>query len=319
MSLQFVDFDADGHDDILTATWEGTVFLVRGTADGWQKPEYVRDAAGNLILLGFFYDMQKNDYRNLELAEGDPTGKDDHLISAWAYDWDQDGDLDLLVGAKTGQLYVRRNEGKAGEPRFATRNELLLAGGKPLTVPGGATAMRTVDWDGDGSLDLLCGSFGGAAWLYRNTAKSGEPVFGDAINLLSARPNEAGPEKDWYVDAQDIDGDGDLDLIVGGHYQKIPPKRTLDETERKRLAEVDAELETCTQRYSKLFEDFSKNAATMKPEERQAAMSRIQSRPEYKELSAKLSELRKEKLELDPMPQRTSGIWVYRNRAVAND
>ncbi|HMQ21593.1 MAG TPA: VCBS repeat-containing protein [Planctomycetota bacterium] len=317
MSLQFADFDADGHQDIVTATWEGTVFLVRGSAEGWQQPEYIRDQNGDLILLSFYYDVKANDYKDVTLEEGAVLEKDKHLISCFAYDWDKDGDLDLLIGAKTGELYLRRNDGKAGEARFRSKSERLQVGGKPLTVAGGATAMRTVDWDGDGALDLLVGSFEGGAWLYRNESSDGEPVYASATKLLAAPQNangSKGPESDWYVDAQDVDLDGDLDLIVGGHYQDVPPARTLSADEEKRLKEVSAELQACMQENSKFFDKL--NSGNLSKEERQAEFEKLRADPAYTKLNNKMNELRKEQSDLRPMPKRTSGIWVYRNRAV---
>ena len=44
MSPQFVDFDADGRTDIITATFEGTAFIVRGVDAGWAQPEHLLDA-----------------------------------------------------------------------------------------------------------------------------------------------------------------------------------------------------------------------------------------------------------------------------------
>ena len=62
MSLQFADFDADGYMDIVTAIWEGTVFLLPGSADGFGQPEYIKDRNDELIILSRFYDMKKRDY-----------------------------------------------------------------------------------------------------------------------------------------------------------------------------------------------------------------------------------------------------------------
>ena len=94
MSLQFADFNADGHQDIVTATWEGTVFLVAGSESGWQQPAYIRDAKEQLILLSRYYDVQAKKYDNADCALTGAADPKDHLISAFAWDWDNDGNYD---------------------------------------------------------------------------------------------------------------------------------------------------------------------------------------------------------------------------------
>src|SRR5262249_53263649 len=163
-------------------------------------------------------------------ADRSPKGEkypQDHCISVVAVDWNNKGALDLLLGAKEGGLYLRRNEGKPGQPKFATTNERVMASdGKPLAVPGGLTAPRLVDWNGDGLFDLVCGSFNGGVYLYLNAGKPGQPVFGAPQVLVPPGADPRGgseateptrPTEGCYVDVVDYDGDGKLDLLVGGY------------------------------------------------------------------------------------------------------
>ena len=97
MCPQFVDFDADGHTDIITATFEGTVFIVRGSDAGWQAPEHLVDAQGRHIVLSLYYDMVNNRYENAERSPEGVENPPDHCVSAMVTDYDGDGDVDIVA------------------------------------------------------------------------------------------------------------------------------------------------------------------------------------------------------------------------------
>jgi len=316
MNLQFADFDADGRQDIIAATYEGHAFVVRGGADGWSAPEHIKDAQGRDVALSFYYDIEEREYRNVDRSPDGKTNAPDHCVSAMVMDWDADGDLDLLLGAKEGRLYLQRNEGTAAEPKFTGVNELLEAGGKPFNVPGGLTAARIVDWDGDGLRDLVCGSFGGGAYLYRNTGAGDAPVFASPVELAAApepsNDGEAGPTKDWYIDVVDYDGDGQLDLLVGGHYLHAPEARTLTAEEAARLAELDEASTKVSAEMNEFFAATSKDVAELPEEEQDAARDRIFAGAEYKEIFERMQSIRGEIAELRPRSKRVSGVWLYR-------
>lgn len=321
MSLQFADFNADGHLDIVTATWEGTPFLVPGSAEGWQTPHHITDAEGRKMYLSRYYDFDNNKYDNWKYGEGDETIQGDHLISTLAWDWDEDGDFDLLFGAKDGQLYLRENHGSAKEPKFASTNKKVRAGDGDFRVKGGMTAAKRVDWDGDGRHDLICGSFEGGAYLYRNTGKAGAPSFAKAVQLIGASKSadgSKGPETGWYVDATDYDGDGDLDLLVGGYYMRIPPQRELTADETARLATVSKTLQAKNKELMQHYDAVRKNP-DLSDEERNAAYKVMREKPAYQALMKELTALRKEQNLLKPTPSRTSGIWVFRQETASGD
>jgi len=66
-------------------------------------------------------------------------------------DWDNDGDLDLLINSMNTALY--RNIGSKSEFVFQNTGDLSSA-----VLGGHSTSPTTVDWNDDGVRDLLIGA-----------------------------------------------------------------------------------------------------------------------------------------------------------------
>ena len=229
MSPQFVDFDADGRLDVVAGIFDGSPHLVRGTDEGWGQPEQILDRAGNRIVLNAFWNFDTKKWDSTQRC--DPAvaraagASEVHFTSAVAIDLDGDGDLDLLLGDhRSGRVFSRTNEGTATKPLFAPRNELVLAAGKPIDVPGTVATLRLVDWDQDGLPDLACGGMGdsyqdgegGGVYVFRNVGSKQAPAWGAPVTLLERSKKGTSaptrPDSGIYMDFGDHDGDGDLDM-----------------------------------------------------------------------------------------------------------
>jgi hypothetical protein len=125
-------------------------------------------------------------------------------------DLDGDGRTGIISGSWPGEIYFfRRKE----DGSFAGAETLKDRHGKPINV-GKASAGFAVDWDGNGTLDLLVGNLLGEVYFIPNEGKGKELAFGTPRRLESdGKPIKV--SGDAAPAAADWDGDGKLDLIVG--------------------------------------------------------------------------------------------------------
>ena len=128
-------------------------------------------------------------------------------------DIDRDGDADLLIGANSGGLRVYRNDGGAGFTLLSNaENPFLNIPLFPVNYPSFQN-LTLADFDGDGDDDLTI--IPGNLWLYENTPSGYSLVPGP----YSGRTGSLFPATgSTYLD---IDGDSDVDFLVGTAEGKL--------------------------------------------------------------------------------------------------
>ncbi|MBI5689340.1 MAG: VCBS repeat-containing protein [Verrucomicrobia bacterium] len=219
-----VDFDGDGDLDIVCGDEDGRVAFIENTGKvssgtpQFLPPRYFRQFAADV--------------------------KFGALATPYAFDWDGDGDEDLISGNSAG--YVAFIENLGGTPVRWAAPRYLTAGGRvireqagpngsiqgPAEAKWGYSILSVADWDGDGLPDLMTNGIWGKVVWYRNIGTRTAPRLAPAQPVevapgtTSPKPawnwwNPQGREfvTQWRTTPQMIDwnGDGLMDLVMADH------------------------------------------------------------------------------------------------------
>ena len=127
-------------------------------------------------------------------------------------DIDSDGDLDLFVGERDGNINFYRNNGTPQNPVFT----LETTNFESIDI-GDESTPSFADIDNDGDLDLFVGEEEGNLNFYRNSGTPQNPVFA----LETANFDSIDVGFDSSPKFVDIDNDEDLDLFIGRRFGSL--------------------------------------------------------------------------------------------------
>jgi len=193
----FADLDGDGDEDLYVTVLSG--------------------AYGNQLVNNFFY--YKNTGSNSNPEYSYITNNYFSMLDIFSnsspelVDIDSDGDLDLFVANQydlsetpwVGRIHFFRNMGSSSSPNYLEEQTSLLNEnmGQMLTPEFG-------DLDGDGDMDLLVGDFNGFIQYFENISTDDNLIFSFIENVgnIDLSGNSV-------PTLGDLDGDGDLDMLIG--------------------------------------------------------------------------------------------------------
>ncbi len=228
-SPNFADFDNDGDLDLICGEFldSFTYFENRGSRN---KPKYS---------IG-----KKLTYRGKSLT------MDLQMIVPVAIDWDQDGDIDLVVGQEDGRIALVENRGLIieGSPQFLPPK--FFQQESDYVKFGVDSTPVSFDWDGDGDQDILCGNSAGYIGFIQNLGGGASPIWdspkyldadGEIIRItVGENGSIQGPcEAKWgqtVLSVADWNHDGLPDLIVNSMWGEILWYQNIGQRRKPELA-----------------------------------------------------------------------------------
>ncbi|MCG8649814.1 MAG: VCBS repeat-containing protein, partial [Pirellulales bacterium] len=126
-----------------------------------------------------------------------------------SFDWDGDGDEDLICGNTAGEIGLIENLDGGNPPRW-NAPRLLEAEGKPIRIMAGEngsiqgpaeakwgyTTIEVADWDHDGLPDILANSIWGKVVWFRNVGTRQKPRLSQA-QPIRVQWQESPPKPAW--------------------------------------------------------------------------------------------------------------------------
>ncbi|NND07285.1 MAG: T9SS type A sorting domain-containing protein [Saprospiraceae bacterium] len=238
VNVDFIDLDADGDMDAFIGQSNGTLIYYRNDDGSMVKADGADNPFDGVV-------VDDDSHAHPAFVDGDGDGDLDAVIGKYsgaiAYfknengafvqqndgaddpnpfadvnvtnraaptfvDWDADGDMDLFVGNKIGELAYFRNDDGTFVATDAAENpfgDLVVKDEEFDMVP----TFGDVDMDGD--LDLIYGVSTGMLYYMRNDGGTFTSVPRNTIGIATI---ESGSIDHAFVD---IDADGDQDVVAG--------------------------------------------------------------------------------------------------------
>jgi len=177
---------------------EGDAAVAEGEAAAEAEPE-PEESKGLLTRNRLWFSTRNF----LNLAELAPNERHTKITSG---DWNGDGRADLLVGSGSGRIYAYENQNSENESNWMRREIPAFAPNQRQH-----SAPTLADVDGDGDLDVVVGNRAGRLELILNEGDAKQPnwIIADVHLFQIDVGNDSIPA------LSDLDGDEDLDLLVG--------------------------------------------------------------------------------------------------------
>ncbi|TFH50222.1 MAG: VCBS repeat-containing protein, partial [Bacteroidia bacterium] len=221
---KYVDYENDGDFDIIVGFDHWGDY-------GWDN---AFDSLGNWVngpLHGYIFLLENTgerfDNRGMITAGGRPIDVYG-APTPCMQDFDGDGDLDIICGEFIDRLTWFENIGTRENPQFAegrfiSNEEGVIKMDLQMIIPA------SIDWDGDGDIDLIVGDEDGRVALIENrgVVKDSMPLFISPVYFRQ----QAGLLKFGALSTPfsvDWDDDGDEDLICGNTAGQIAFIENLD-------------------------------------------------------------------------------------------
>ena len=186
LAPSFGDMDNDGDLDMVIGQEDGTLLYVQNT--------------GTATSPSFATPFQ---YTNIDVGQ--------HATPTLA-NIDRDGDLDLIIGERNGNINYYENTGTASLAAFSTTANTETFGFIDARMPGFSEGNSApIVWDNNGSYHLFVGNETGQVWVYTNI----EGNLLGTFQQLSGPHDSISEGKQSILAVADLTNDGQPELVVG--------------------------------------------------------------------------------------------------------
>ena len=203
------DWVTDDFSNLGTLNFENNIIPTFGDLDGdGDQDMIVGDSNGNIHLLNnIFFDSTSNFYINAIEYFNIDVGS---FASPFLIDLDRDGDLDLIIGSRQGQIFHYNNEGSPSEANFVLVNEQFGNINLTDSVYGTAFTTPTV-LDGENGYELFVGTEKGVIFHYTNIDNNLNGSFEEISDnvILYSKGIRSAPA------VYDLNNDGWNDMLLG--------------------------------------------------------------------------------------------------------
>lgn len=188
-----IDWNKDGYPDLIVGDEDGRVAFIKNTG---------RIENGiPLFLPPQYFQQQANDL------------KFGALVTPFSFDWDGDGDQDLICGNTAGYIGFIENLDGTPSPQWAPPKYLEADGQviRPMAGPNGSiqgpceakwgyTTLSVADWNHDGLPDIILNSIWGKVIWYQNIGTRTTPLLTAPRSITVDWPAAAPqPAWNWWV------------------------------------------------------------------------------------------------------------------------